>query len=167
MLAMNRLSSTLLQLCLIATFASEDAAFAKSPTFPGRGSRQAWNIALRIYGQGVDASESGRLDQAIANYSKAIAIYPYCAAFYHNLAIDLGDKGQFVKAERNAKKAVELSPREFDFQWQYAKTLLDQRKYLAAREVLANMRRQPFTSQQIASVEDVIKQIDSKLKKSE
>ncbi len=89
---------------LIIQFLNPLSAFAyKEGDFPGIGSEDAWNNAVKYMNQGNQANG----EEACKFYLKAISIYPYDAAFWDNLGIETKDNN---KAIEYYKKAIELNP---------------------------------------------------------
>ena len=91
----------------------------KPPTptaFPGgpQGTRGVNNSALQLLDQGFKAQQSGKLDAAIACYSKAISIEPEFAEAHRRLGMALKKQGQFPEATQHYKRAINLKPDLFE-----------------------------------------------------
>ncbi len=59
---------------------------------------------------GIDLRKNGMLDEAIANYEKAISIDPKDEALYYNLGRAYKEKGNYKTAYEKVKKSLEIKP---------------------------------------------------------
>lgn len=100
-------------------------------------------------------------------YEQAIQTYPHDGDFYLNLSIHYArDKKQFDKAEELIKKAIELDPKRYDFQWEHAVILIDQNKIDSAKTVLTQAKKLMKTEDQVKEFDSVMKQIDDNLQQA-
>ena len=85
------------------TLAMASAAAAKEA--------QAKNAAItKTFDEGVQLSNAGQHDQAIAMFNEAIAILPNCYNCYNNIAFSYGAKKDYANAEAAYKKSMEVKP---------------------------------------------------------
>ena len=68
-------------------------------------------LAAHHQGSGNDLRDKGKLDEAMAEYRKAVEIYPDCAPLHYSLAQALLDKGQWDESIAENRKALELDRR--------------------------------------------------------
>ena len=59
---------------------------------------------------GNTLQELGRLDEAEASYTQAIALKPDYAEVYYNFAITLQELGRLDEAEASLRQAIALKP---------------------------------------------------------
>jgi tetratricopeptide (TPR) repeat protein len=72
---------------------------------------QAKNAAItKVFDEGVQLSNSGQHEQAIAKFNEAIAIIPTCYNCYNNIAFSYSQLKDFAKAEEAYKKSIEVKP---------------------------------------------------------
>ncbi len=72
---------------------------------------QAKNAAItKVFDEGVQLSNSGQHDAAIAKFEEALAIIPTCYNCYNNIAFSYSQKKDFAKAEEAYKKSIEVKP---------------------------------------------------------
>ena len=82
--------------------------------FPGKGTRQAWKAGAAVYNHGNELAKQGNHKEAIEEYKRAIAIYPFDAACYFNAGIGSAKLLQHANAVQYFRKAVELAPDDAD-----------------------------------------------------
>ena len=102
---------------------------ADSHEFPGKGSKAAWDQANAFYIQGVQATQTNKIDESIALYRKAIAIYADDPDFQINLGVALGDKGNFKEAETTLNHALTLAPQNWTVPYNLGNVLYQEKKY--------------------------------------
>jgi tetratricopeptide (TPR) repeat protein len=72
---------------------------------------QAKNAAItKVFDEGVQLSNSGQHEQAIAKFQEAIGIIPTCYNCYNNIAFSYSQLKDFAKAEEAYKKSIEVKP---------------------------------------------------------
>ncbi|MFQ6006492.1 MAG: tetratricopeptide repeat protein, partial [Woeseia sp.] len=71
----------------------------------------AMNDAITYYNRGVSYAHMGQYDQAISDYTMALAIRPRFAEAYGNRGIAYEYKGQYDQAISDYNKALEINPR--------------------------------------------------------
>ena len=72
---------------------------------------QAKNAAIqKVFDEGVQLSNAGQHDEAIAKFNEAIAIIPTCYNCYNNIAFSYTAKKDFANAETAYKKSMEVKP---------------------------------------------------------
>lgn len=72
---------------------------------------QAKNAAItKTFDEGVQLSNAGQHDQAIAKFNEAIAIIPTCYNCYNNIAFSYTAMKDYAKAEEAYKKSMEVKP---------------------------------------------------------
>lgn len=70
---------------------------------------QAKNAAIqKVFDEGVQLSNAGQHDQAIAKFNEAIAILPNCYNCYNNIAFSHTAKKDMASAEAAYKKSIEV-----------------------------------------------------------
>jgi tetratricopeptide (TPR) repeat protein len=156
----NTLAIAVIALSLLIQAPSE----AAGGKFPGKGNKKDWQKAAKTYVQGVETRKKGDIDGAMKLYEQAITIYPYDGDFYYNLAINYArDKKQFDKAEELIKKAVELNPENYEFNWEQAAIFIEQNKLEPAKAILTNAQKLKKTEEQQKELDGVLKQINERL----
>jgi tetratricopeptide (TPR) repeat protein len=136
-------------------------ATAAGAEFPGKGNKKDWVRASKLYDQALSQRKRGNIDRAVTMYEEAIKIYPYDADFYLNLAIHYSrDKKNYERAEELVKKAIELKPDAYAFQWELAATYLAQGKLDAGKEVLNKAKSLKKTPEQETELNETLKKID-------
>ncbi|MGK7901915.1 MAG: tetratricopeptide repeat protein [Hormoscilla sp.] len=88
----------------------------KTTAFPGdrQGTTGVNNSALQLLDQGFQAQQSGKLDAAIACYSKAISIEPEFAEAHRRLGMARKKQGKLQEATQHYRRAINLKPDLFD-----------------------------------------------------
>lgn len=72
---------------------------------------QAKNAAItKVFDEGVQLSNAGQHDEAIAKFNEAIAIIPTCYNCYNNIAFSYTAKKDYANAETAYKKSMEVKP---------------------------------------------------------
>ena len=72
---------------------------------------QAKNAAItKLFDEGVQFSNGGQHDEAIAKFQEAIGILPTCFNCYNNIAYSYTMKKDNAKAEEAYKKSIEVKP---------------------------------------------------------
>ena len=66
--------------------------------------------ATDLLNSGVDKAESGNLKGAIADWTKAIELYPQYAIAYYNRGLAKDELGDFRSAVSDYSKAIEINP---------------------------------------------------------
>ncbi|MBO1348069.1 MAG: tetratricopeptide repeat protein [Hormoscilla sp. GUM202] len=88
----------------------------KPPTptiaFPGgpQGTRAVNNRVLQLLDEGFQAQQNGKIDAAIACFSKAISIDPEFAEAHRRLGMALKKQGKLAEATQHYKRAINLKP---------------------------------------------------------
>jgi tetratricopeptide (TPR) repeat protein len=72
---------------------------------------QAKNAAItKVFDEGVQLSNAGQHDAAIAKFQEAIGIIPSCYNCYNNIAYSYTAKKDYANAEEAYKKSMEVKP---------------------------------------------------------
>lgn len=72
---------------------------------------QAKNAAItKVFDEGVQLSNAGQHEQAIAKFQEAIGIIPTCYNCYNNIAYSYTAKKDYANAETAYKKSIEVKP---------------------------------------------------------
>ena len=64
----------------------------------------------KAFGEGVELSNQGKNDEAIAKFQEVIAVVPKCAECYANIGTVQAQAKKYDEAEAAYKKAIELKP---------------------------------------------------------
>src|SRR5215471_1008825 len=83
---------------------SAQADFQGRGTFPGKGSRQAWLQANKVFAEAKAFSDMARYPEAIQKYKTAIDMYAFDSDYFHNLGFVYEKDGQFELAESAYRK---------------------------------------------------------------
>jgi tetratricopeptide (TPR) repeat protein len=75
------------------------------------------NLHLIYYQQGAAYDQSGKSDEAIAAYQKAIELKPTEAGYYNNLGNVFARTGKFQEAQAAYQKSVDLDPSKATSVW--------------------------------------------------
>jgi tetratricopeptide (TPR) repeat protein len=75
------------------------------------------NLHLIYYQQGVAYDQSGKTDEAIASYKKAIELKPTEAGYYNNLGNVYARSAKFQEAQQAYQKSVDLDPSKATSVW--------------------------------------------------
>ncbi len=120
--------------CTVIMFACADCfqtAFAEG--FPGKGSKNDWQLAWSISEAGLKLEDAGNSAGAIKKYQEAISIYRYDAGLFVNMANILALRKDHQGAVVNFENATVLDPVNFDAFDGLAEAYYDLKK-LAASE---------------------------------
>jgi len=72
---------------------------------------QAKNAAItKVFDEGVQLSNAGQHDAAIAKFQEAVGIIPSCYNCYNNIAYSYTAKKDYANAEEAYKKSMEVKP---------------------------------------------------------
>ncbi len=84
----------------------------------------ASNVRLTVayYNRGRSYRQLGEYDNAIADFDKAIELYPEYARAYNNRGIAYASKGRYTRSIVNFDKAIELKPKRADYYFNRALT---------------------------------------------
>jgi Flp pilus assembly protein TadD len=83
-----------------ATGSKEDIAKAKAKS----------EALTKAFSDGVELSNQGKTDEAIAKFQEVIAVVPNCAECYANIGTVQGQAKKYEESEAAYKKAIELKP---------------------------------------------------------
>jgi protein O-mannosyl-transferase len=78
---------------------------------------------------GVAFFEKGQLDDAVAQYQKALEINPNCVAAHYNLGNALFRKGQLDEAIAHFQKALEINPKDAEAHINLGNALLQKEQF--------------------------------------
>ncbi|MBF0457292.1 MAG: tetratricopeptide repeat protein [Nitrospirae bacterium] len=92
------------------------------------------NTARGRYNLGIEYSRTGRFDDAVIQYEKAITIKPGYVEAYHNMGLAFMNKGSLDKAIWCFVMAIGLNPQYADAYVAYGNVLLKQNKLAEAME---------------------------------
>src|SRR5579885_546029 len=121
-----------------------------------RAMAEAWNasepervIALAEQASGAEAGSEGilallglaqqqtnRYAQAAKTFEKLCRIRPEVSAYWNNLGVACRESGDSAASERALRKAESLAPRDAEVHYNLGLLYIQQRRWLAAREVL-------------------------------
>ena len=123
-----QLAGLVLSLCLVIG----QAAYSDSNrAFPGKGSFQAWQKANVFFNEANALGKSGKYEAEMAKLQKAISIYPFDSAYYHNLGVshrDRDKKGDLQLAEKAYRQAISLEPSAWEYWFNLGGVLYSQDK---------------------------------------
>lgn len=103
-----KIAALLVALALIAAPCSEVRADFGGK-FPGKGDNLTWQKANILFDEGNVFFNSNRLDQAIAKYKEAIAVYPHDSEYHNYLGLSYKKKGEMKLAEESLRQAIALN----------------------------------------------------------
>jgi tetratricopeptide (TPR) repeat protein len=83
-----------------ATVSKEEAAKAKARA----------DAMTKAFSEGVELSNQGKTDEAIAKFQEVLTAIPNCAECYANIGTVNGQAKKYAEAEAAYKKAIELKP---------------------------------------------------------
>ena len=90
---------------------------------------------------GVNASNAGNLDEAVAKFNAVLAEVPKCVECYTNIAAVHVRKKEYDQAEAMYKKALEINPSSFDAYNGLANVYNAQKKFDLAAEASAQAQK--------------------------
>ncbi len=148
-------SKTILQLSvLICCLLSCQTAHAEG--FPGIGDRGQYAEALPHYNLGNRYLSKEWYEKAVEKYNDAIAIYPFDADVYTNLAIALRKLGRTAEAEGACRKALELKPDDWMAWSNLANLLMIQDRYPEAYHYFKGALKCNLPSEERAAIQSNI-----------
>lgn len=156
-----------LLLALICLLISGVACLAENgkTEFPGKGDINVWRKA-NVYGnRSLAAGNAGRIDEAILNAHKAIAIYPYDGIYHHDLGRALVKAKRLPEAEAEFRTAVKLTPQYWEIWEDFGNLLYDRGKLKDSRLAFLECNKYNPPAAKRAEVTNAIKQLDSMLAK--
>jgi tetratricopeptide (TPR) repeat protein len=95
------------------------------------------NAMKAAFASGVELSQAGKHDEAIAKFNEVIAQAPSCTECYTNIAALYAQKKDYDQAEQAYKKAIEISPKSADAYNGLATIYNQQKKFDQAAEASA------------------------------
>ena len=75
---------------------------------------QDLDSAHRFFERGKEADQRGDINQAIANYTRAITLHPQYADAYYNRGLAYDDKGEYDLAVADFDAALHINPQHVD-----------------------------------------------------
>jgi tetratricopeptide (TPR) repeat protein len=90
-----------------------------------------------LFARAVEQQRGGRLDQAIATYSKVLALRPHLAIAHLNLGVALMTAGKLEEAEAAIRRAIALRPENADAHYAIGRFL---RRAERLEEAVASLR---------------------------
>lgn len=90
---------------------------------------------------GVEASNAGRHEEAIAKFNAVLAEAPKCVECYLNIAAVHNQKKEYDQAEAMYKKAIEVNPNSYDAHLGLANVYNAQKKFDLAAEANAQAQK--------------------------
>jgi cytochrome c-type biogenesis protein CcmH/NrfG len=99
------------------------------------------NALKGAFGQGVELSNEGKHDEAIAKFNEVIAQVPQCLECYQNIGTVYTRKKEYDQAEAAFKKALELKPDSADAYNGLATVYNAQKKFDLAAEASAQAQK--------------------------
>ena len=79
-------------------------------TFPGLGSKNDFAKSCKICSKGSHLLDSGKPEEAIPYFKRAIAVYPHAASFYFNMGSAYHDLNDYKNALSAYRVAIKLAP---------------------------------------------------------
>ena len=102
--------------------------------FPGKGDKEAWYAACRIWGDGLKQYHAGKNEEALAMYQKAIADYPYDYRFFYSLGNAYRVLQKPDLATNAYRKSTQMNAAYFGSQYNLGVNLFEQGKLDEAKE---------------------------------
>jgi tetratricopeptide (TPR) repeat protein len=155
-------------LIVIAALVTQAPTFAEAAStdtfdFPGKGDKQQWEKAARIYNEGVDLFHAGKTDQAIEKFNQAIAIYPYDPNFYDELGLTFDDKGSLVASEAAHRKAIALNSTKWGYWGNLGVVLYKQNRLQEAKDAFNQALKLNPPAKKQTDIEELTKIIEEKI----
>jgi tetratricopeptide (TPR) repeat protein len=88
--------------------------------------------AKKEFDRASDASKSGKTDEAIAHFRKAIALYPQYVMAHNDLGAQLLDQGKLDDAAEELRRAIQLDAKAFNPHLNLGIVLVQERAFSAA-----------------------------------
>lgn len=124
-------------LALLITVHTAAAGLCYDPySFPGKGSKAAYEKAMNFTRPGFKALQEGKLQEALSAYTKAIAIYPQDANMYNNRGAIFSRLGKSDLALADFRKAVALEPSWGEAYNNLADELMQRKDYSGAENAI-------------------------------
>ena len=127
---------------------TSEVNFQLSPNSGGEGTEEDRKKAeARVaavkgaFAAGVDLSNQGKYDEAIAKFQEVIAQAPKCTECYNNIGTVYTRKKEYDKAEEAFKKAIEVDPNSADAYNGLANVYNSQKKFDQAAEASAQAQK--------------------------
>ncbi len=81
---------------------------------------------------GIFHAREGDLDKAIAEFEKAVRLYPGAHEAYYNMGLVYMDKGDYKKAAENFERVYEKNPDDIGLNYNYGIALMELERYSEA-----------------------------------
>ncbi len=88
--------------------------------------------AKKEFDRASDASKSGKADDAIAHFRKAIALYPQYVMAHNDLGAELLGQGKLDDAAEELRRAIQLDPKAFNPHLNLGIVLVEKREFSEA-----------------------------------
>ena len=121
--------------------------------------------AEELFKRGIEAAKHHQTDKAISLMEQVIALRPRALSAYIDLSIYYArDKKNLAKGESVIKQALVIAPNDFACEYQYARVLIDQKRFSDAKRVLraANAQSSEERSErdkQLQAISDYLKDL--------
>jgi tetratricopeptide (TPR) repeat protein len=100
--------------------------------------------AKKEFDRASEASKSGKADDAIAHFRKAIALYPQYVMAHNDLGAELLGQGKLDDAAEELRRAIQLDPKAFNPHLNLGIVLVEKREFSeAAVELKTALELQP------------------------
>jgi superkiller protein 3 len=92
--------------------------------------------ARKSFDKGVEALQRKEYSRAVDSFQKATVAYPQYDAAFDNLGVALMNMGQIEQARAAFQRAVQLNDKNADADRNYARLLIGDKQYAAAKDFL-------------------------------
>ena len=132
--------------------------------FPGRGDKDTWYAACKVWGDGLKLYRAGKNEDALAAYQKAIDTYPFDYRFYYSLGNAYHVLQKLDSATGAYRKSTELNATYFGSQYNLGLNLFEQGKLDEAKEAFTKAVVLPKTEADAKNMQWYCKKLDITIK---
>jgi len=153
----------ILVLCILGAYLPSAQAMSDG-SFPGKGSKAAWEKAGELNHQGNVLEKAGKDREALSLYQKAIALYPHDSLFYYNMGNAYSDLKERKQAIVWYKKALTFEPGYYSAWYNLCLNLYAEGQYAESNKALKKAEILAKTEKQKERVKFMLNLLKQKLK---